>query len=82
MAENKQIMKLEGRMNPRENDQKGVSRRGFLHQAGSAGLALGVASEIGYGESGGKGIMKISEIQTYKFSVPTGQEIRDPKTGE
>ena len=26
--------------------------------------------------------MKITEIQIYKFSVPTGQEIRDPKTGE
>ncbi len=26
--------------------------------------------------------MKIRAIQTYKFSVPTGQSIRDPKTGE
>jgi len=26
--------------------------------------------------------MKISGIKTYKFSVPTGQEIRDPNTGQ
>ena len=26
--------------------------------------------------------MKITGIRTYKFSVPTGQEIRDPNTGE
>lgn len=26
--------------------------------------------------------MKISGIQTYKFSVPTGQDIRDPHTGQ
>ena len=26
--------------------------------------------------------MKIANIQTYKFSVPTGQEIRDPHSGE
>ena len=25
--------------------------------------------------------MKITSIKTYKFSVPTGQEIRDPHTG-
>ena len=59
-----------------------VSRRGFMVQAGSAGLALGVAPESSYAQSGGKGAMKITGIQTYKFSVPTGQEIRDPSTGE
>jgi len=26
--------------------------------------------------------MKISRIKTYKFSVPTGQNIRDPHTGQ
>ena len=26
--------------------------------------------------------MKITELRTYKFSVPTGQETRDPQTGE
>ena len=26
--------------------------------------------------------MKITDIRTYKFSVPTGQEIRDPQSGE
>lgn len=59
-----------------------LSRRGFIYQAGSVGLALGTTLENTYGQSGGNGTMKITEIQIYKFSVPTGQEIRDPKTGE
>ncbi len=69
-------------MNRPGSEGRRVSRRGFMYQAGSAGLALGVASESSYGQSGGKRTMKITGIQTYKFSVPTGQEIRDPTTGE
>ena len=69
-------------MNRLGSEGQRVSRRSFIYQAGSAGLALGVASESSYGQSGGKRTMKITGIQTYKFSVPTGQEIRDPKTGE
>ena len=26
--------------------------------------------------------MKITNVKTYKFSVPTGQDVRDPDTGE
>ena len=69
-------------MNQPASESQRVSRRGFMVQAGSAGLALGVAPESSYAQSGGKGAMKITGIQTYKFSVPTGQEIRDPSTGE
>ena len=69
-------------MNQPASEGHRMSRRGFMVQAGSAGLVLGVAPESSYAQSGGKGAMKITGVQTYKFSVPTGQEIRDPNTGE
>ena len=61
--------------------EKAVSRRGFLQTTGAAGLTSGLAS-------GGTPIaketaaMKITGIKTYKFSVPTGSTVKDPKTGE
>lgn len=62
---------------PTKNDTN--SRRNFLKAAGAAGAALGLASQV-QGESTQS--MKITKITTYKFSVPTGQTVRDKNTGE
>ena len=69
-------------MNYLGSGESKITRRGFVYLVGSAGLALAVASRSSYGKSTGTRAMKITGIRTYKFSVPTGQEIRDPKTGE
>ena len=61
--------------------EKAVSRRGFLQTTGAAGLTSGLTGP-GRSTARGTAAMKITGIKTYKFSVPTGSAVKDPKTGE